>query len=174
VIGCTRVHGLIGVVAISVFAPGCAAGGEGSSSTTPPIATTSVTATTGPTVISPTATLNVFEVGNVTVSQSFVGCCQPEEGSLGYVFVRDPSGYVVSTLTVETSYANGAQDLLDLALLAGPYELESFQRSCAGSCEGLDPPSDRCVFEFEVPPNQSLDLLIEFGDGRCSVAAAQQ
>ena len=133
-----------------------------------------MTATTEPTVTTPTATLNVFEVGNVTVSQSFIGCCQPEEGSLTYAFVRDPSGYVVSTLTVETSYAGGAQRLIDLALLAGPYELESFQRSCAGSCEGLDPPSNRCVLEFEVPRNQAVDLLIEFGDGRCAEAAARR
>lgn len=132
----------------------------------------SLTTTTGPSVITPTPTLNTSEVGSVTVSQSFVGCCQPEEGSLGYVFVRDPSGYVVSTLTVETSYADGAQRLLDLALLAGPYELETFQRSCAGSCEALDPPSNRCVSEFEVPPNESVDVLIEFGDGGCAVVAA--
>ena len=171
-IGSTRVRGLVGLVAISFFATGCAASGASSNSTTQPSVATSVT-TTGSTVTSPTPTLNVFEVGNVTVSQLFVGCCMPDEGSLAYVFVRDPSGYVVSTLTVETDYAGGVQRLLDLALLAGPYELESFQRACAGSCEGLDAPSNRCVFEFEVPPNESVELLIEFGDG-CSVDAARR
>lgn len=85
----------------------------------------------------------------------------PIEGAYHYVRLAGDSGSVERRLSDERT------PKATLALPAGHYRLESWQRTCDGNCGTLDPPSDRCSGEFDLDPEQRLGatITVTYGSG---------
>jgi hypothetical protein len=49
---------------------------------------------------------------------------------------------------------------------AGRYRLASYARACAGSCDYLDKPSDRCAREFTLPRDERVHLVVRIAAGK--------
>ena len=52
-----------------------------------------------------------------------------------------------------------------LRLPPGYYRVDSWTRSCSGTCDDLDPPSDRCRATFRVRPGRYVTATIHAGVG---------
>jgi hypothetical protein len=80
----------------------------------------------------------------------------PIEGSLSFFRLRARDGSVV--------FDRGAARL-DEALPVGRYRLASYQRTCSGTCDTLDPPSDRCARGLRIRRGRTLrvHVWVRFG-----------
>jgi hypothetical protein len=70
------------------------------------------------------------------------------------------------------------EPLLDQAVPAGSYTLETVERPCQGNCDFLDPPAEatRCTLPVQVLSDKSTRVTVVLdlsaGDVRCRVTAA--
>ena len=87
------------------------------------------------------------------------------EGAYQYVTVRRTRG---QRIVYRRRSANGLSARLRLA--PGYYRVDSWTRSCAGTCETLDPPSYRCHGSFRVRAGRYVTGTIHSGVGiRCRI-----
>lgn len=60
--------------------------------------------------------------------------------------------------------------LFNRVLEPGQYRLVSYQRPCAGNCERLDPPTDRCKATVSLAAGETLTATVVLRQqGRCAV-----
>ena len=90
------------------------------------------------------------------------------EGARSYVAVETLDGHELLQSELQpTAAAHEAAIHLD----PGDYRLLSWQRPCDGSCDALDPPTDRCARQFALVPKTSLEAEIEVRAGEgCTIA----
>lgn len=111
------------------------------------------------------------EASAVSILQKFVGTTSYTEGSLSYLSLADHDGDVLGeTDLMGRTDAIGRAELL---LSPGTYQLQTWQRGCSGSCDELDPPSDECETELEVPASTPLSVRIDVSPGQGCTFAIQ-
>ena len=83
----------------------------------------------------------------------------PIEGYLTYIRIRDAAGRVVY---------QRASGRLRRRFAPGRYALSSYIRTCAGTCESLDRPSDHCSRRLRLRAGRTLRVRIRrAASGRC-------
>lgn len=97
------------------------------------------------------------------------------EGSYSYIGVERPNGEEVLKERLgnerECSESECVSKLV-LRLVPGDYRFISFQRPCDGSCEAVDPPTDRCDRLIEVRAGEALNLVVTVHPGEgCTIRA---
>jgi hypothetical protein len=86
------------------------------------------------------------------------------EGAYSFLTVRRRSGAVV----FHRRYSGRMH--LNRAFRRGRYRIASYVRSCAGSCDYLDPPSDRCDAKFRLRESEPVRAVIRTAVGeRCRI-----
>ena len=88
------------------------------------------------------------------------------EGAYQYVTVRRTRDHRIL-------YSRRSQNRLSarLSLSPGYYRVDSWTRSCAGTCATLDRPSDRCRGFFRVRADRYVTATIHSGVGiRCHIS----
>lgn len=103
------------------------------------------------------ATLSIWEVGRLIVDRIDDDGPNPDEGSLFFVELRDPSGELAWADTLDQVLP---QRLVQVDVARGRYELTVTERPCGGSCEFLDAPVARCVVDVEVGAIASYELRV--------------
>lgn len=97
------------------------------------------------------------------------------EGSYSYVRVAQPDGgQVVKKRLARARECSKSECVSEavLRLAPGEYRFVSFQRPCDGSCELLDPPTDRCDALITVKAAEALDVVITVRPGEgCKIEA---
>jgi len=83
---------------------------------------------------------------------------RPIEGARFYLSLRRRIG---SELRSPTGRAFSGAVRLGRVLPAGRYRIASWVRTCAGTCDFLDPPSARCFREIRIRSNDRLRLRLE-------------
>ena len=102
------------------------------------------------------------EAGRLRISQHQTSCCYVE-GQVSHLIVRNADGNEIVNRAFQT--VNPASPVVDLELDPGDYEVESYQQPCAGNCDYLDPPTDRCVTSVAVGAGEDVFLTAEFAPG---------
>ena len=92
------------------------------------------------------------ESGRLRASTSFdTSRGRPIEGWLDFFRVRNSAGRLVFERQASR---------LDEPLASGRYRLRSFQRTCAGNCDRLDPPSPGCARELRIRAGAILRVRV--------------
>lgn len=89
------------------------------------------------------------------------------EGARSYISVETPTGEQRLELELMPT-AKGHEG--SVRLDPGEYRLLSWQRPCDGSCDSLDPPTDRCSVPFTVAPRTPTlaEIQVRAGEG-CTI-----
>ena len=90
----------------------------------------------------------------VRITQVVLGQADPIEGYVSYLRVDRPGGAAV----IGGQLPGRGQ--VTLRLPAGQYRLQSWQRTCDGTCSHLDQPTAHCARAFALRPGQSLVVTI--------------
>jgi hypothetical protein len=86
------------------------------------------------------------------------------EGAYSFLTIRHRSGAMV----FHRRYSGRMH--LNRELLVGRYRIASYVRSCAGSCDYLDPPSGRCDATFRLRESEPAMAVIRTAVGeRCRI-----
>jgi hypothetical protein len=80
------------------------------------------------------------------------------EGARSYVRIETPDEEEVLEVELQPTPAGHETTI---RLDPGEYRLVSWQRPCEGSCDSLDPPTDRCADEFAIAPGTSVEASIQ-------------
>lgn len=101
--------------------------------------------------------------GHLTISQTQLGHIYYTEGSRSYLRITPAHG---PGATVSFTVL-GNKPVFSRPLAPGRYTIASWQRPCDGSCNYLDPPTDRCHATIAVSPHKttSLDVRLTPGHG---------
>jgi hypothetical protein len=93
------------------------------------------------------------------------------EGSYSYIRIERSNGDKL----VEQRLSNQPTPRATVRLDPGTYRLVSFQRSCSGNCNYLDPPSDFCSHRFTVGSAASATAVIHLSPGAgCQITVENQ
>lgn len=95
----------------------------------------------------------------------------PTEGFVSYLRLTQADGEVVGQRELRGPLPDRRATF---QLPEGDYRLIAYQRTCAGNCGFLDPPSNRCAEELALRGGQARRVVVAvaFGDGdRCSITA---
>ena len=95
----------------------------------------------------------------------------PTEGTLSYIELRRKGSDAITTTELRGPYDARR---LSTPLTPGRYRLRSYQRSCRGTCEDLDPPSFLCARDVRIRSGATLRarIAVDFADGpggRCRI-----
>jgi hypothetical protein len=90
------------------------------------------------------------------------------EGSVGYVRLTR-SGAATALFEVQVP-SNG----LTRSVLAGSYQLVSYQRICTGNCGHLGPPSITCSTSMRVPSGGAVNVTVNLtpASNRCTLTVS--
>lgn len=97
------------------------------------------------------------------------------EGSVSFLRVeKTGSGEVIIDGPVtDGQQVRGREPLFSRAVEPGEYRLVSYQRPCQGTCEQLDPPTDRCEATVGLDAGETLTATVVLSqDGGCTVREA--
>ena len=97
-----------------------------------------------------------------------------EEGSVSFARITNADGDVVLEEGFDAPYqgdAYGYPEALEVELEPGSYTLTSYQRSCSGSCEALDPPADdyECKSELTAESGAEVEATVVIERNSCSI-----
>lgn len=90
------------------------------------------------------------------------------EGSIAHVLLENAEGGKI----VDRDYGEGSRNRprFDGALPVGSYRLTSYQRPCDGSCDSLDPPTDRCSLGMQLNKGEIVTATIHLSPGQgCTI-----
>lgn len=83
------------------------------------------------------------------------------EGSVSYLRItRSDGGVVLDDRVTDGREVRGERPVLDRRLPSGRYELASYQRPCQGTCEVLDPPTDRCSASVRLADDDTRTVVV--------------
>jgi hypothetical protein len=89
----------------------------------------------------------------------------PTEGSVSTVTIRPAQGPVLRGLLSDLPRGNR----LIRRVAAGPFAISQVERPCGGSCGALDPPSNRCEAQHQMPSNKMIVLTVAVSYEGCEL-----
>lgn len=99
-----------------------------------------------------------------------------EEGSVSFARITNADGDIVLEEGFDApdhanAHTHGYPEILEFDLEPGSYMLTSYQRSCSGSCEVLDPPAENyeCGAEFTAEADAEVEAVVIIGRDGCSI-----
>lgn len=95
------------------------------------------------------------------------------EGSVSFLRVKksDTDEIIAAGPMTDGAQIRGRDPLLNKVVEPGEYQIVSFQRPCAGTCQQLDDPTDRCETTATLTPGKTLFATVLLRqEGGCSIS----
>lgn len=116
--------------------------------------------------------------GQISTSHDFdFGGGVPEESFLSYVVLRP---YVAvrrkpNAPVLRAELSDGPRRELSASVEPGRYRISSYQRTCSGTCETLDPVSHGCGRDVKVSPGERVraTITVSFSAEHCKIRLRQ-